>query len=189
MSDRPGFALNRLSLPLSWEALGSAPSEADCEREARSNASVLGFLLQGVDIGAAQRPGDERLAEALAPLRVKLDVIIDMLGRISYRDLVVPPVHDLELSLERMAWHSPEPLRAGDWLRVKIYFDLKFLEPIVVFAQVTSAVPDDGSSGSSVQAEFAGMPPETEDAFARLTFLAQRRQLAQRPSLTARAMR
>jgi hypothetical protein len=189
VSDRPGFVLSRLSLPISWEPLDGPPTSEARERETRSNVSVLDFLLHGVDLGAAQRPGDERLAEALAPLRVKLDIIIDMLGRIAYRDLAVPPVHDIELSLERMAWQSPAPLQVDDWLRVELYFDLKFLEPVVMFARVTSAVPDDESGGSSVQAEFADMPPETEDAFARLTFLAQRRQLAQRPAPAARALR
>lgn len=174
---------------MSWETLHAAPASEEREREARSNASVLGFLLNGVDLGAAQRAGDERLTEALAPLRVKLDVIIDMLGRIAYRDLAVPPIYDIELSFERMAWQSPAPLRVGDWLRIKLFFDLKFLEPIVMFARVTNSVPDDDTGGCSVQAEFTGMPSETENAFARLAFLAQRRQLAQRPPLAVKAMR
>jgi hypothetical protein len=189
VSERPGFVLSRLSLPVSWEPLNSAPASEEREREARSNASALGFLLHGVDLGAVQRSGDERLAEALAPLSLKLDLIIDMLGRMAYRNLAVPPVYDIELGVERIAWESPAPLRVGDWLRVKLYFDLKFLEPIVMFACVTSAVADDDSGGCSVQAEFTEMPPETEDALARLAFLAQRRQLAQRLPPAARAIR
>lgn len=188
MPDRSIY-LSRLTLPVSWEALHHAPSSEDCGKAAWSNASVLGFLLHGVDVDAAQRPSDERLAEALAPLRIKLDTVIEMLGRLTYRDVVLPPVCDIELGMDRIAWHSPLPLRAGDWLCVKLYFDPNFLEPILLYAQVASAIPDEASGGYSAQAELVETSLETEEAITRLAFLAQRRQLARRPQQTVRAGR
>jgi hypothetical protein len=174
---------------VSWETLDHAPSSEDCGKAAWSNAGVLGFLLHGIEIDAAQRPADERLAEALAPLRIKLDIVIEMLGRLTYRDVALPPVCDIELGTERIAWNSPQPLRAGDWLRIKLYFDPHFLEPIVLYGNVASAIKDDATGGCSVQAELAETSLETEEAVARLAFLVQRRQLAQRPLHGARAGR
>lgn len=188
MSDRPLF-LSRLALPVSWEKLGHAPSAEDCERAGRSNANTLGFLLHSIDLDAAHRPSDERLIEALTPLRVKLDIVIEMLGRLTYRDVVLPPVRDIDLGLTRMAWHSPQALRLGEWLRIKLYFDAKFLEPIQLFGRVESAVKEDVAGGCGVQAELAEIPGDTEDAFARLAFLAQRRQLANRPTQLMRSER
>ncbi|HWD58035.1 MAG TPA: hypothetical protein VG308_07140 [Stellaceae bacterium] len=187
MPDRPLY-LSRLALPLAWEALDREPSPEDCGKAAWSNAGVLGFLLHGIELDAAQRPADERLAEALAPLRIKLDVVIEMLGRLAYRDLALPPVRDIELGMDRLVWHSPQSLRAGDWLRFSLYFDPSFLEPIVLYGRVSSAIPDD-AGGSQVQAELTGTSLETEEAVTRLAFLAQRRQLAQRPATAARAGR
>src|ERR1700680_4151825 len=115
MPDRSIF-LSRLALPVSWEPLGRAPSTEDWERGGWGNANILGFLLHGIDLDAAQRPSDERLMEALAPLRIKLDIVIEMLGRLTYRDVVLPPVRDIELGMTRMAWHSPQALRPGQWL-------------------------------------------------------------------------
>jgi hypothetical protein len=188
MPDRPIF-LSRLTLPVSWEKLGRAPSAEDCERASWTNANTVGFLLHSIDLEAAQRPSDERLAEALAPLRIKLDTVIEMLGRLTYRDVAVPPVCDIEFGMTRMAWHSPQALRTGEWLRISLYFDTKFLEPIVLYGRVESAVEDGAAGGCGVQAELAEIPGETEEAFARLAFLAQRRQLAHRPGLTARSDR
>ena len=188
MSDRPIF-LSHLALPVSWETLDRAPSPEDCDRAASANAGVVGFLLHGVDLDAVPRPSDENLAEALAPLRIKLDMVIDMLGRLTYRDVILPPVHDIELGTGRMTWHSPVPLRSGDWLRIKLYFDQKILEPIVLYGHVESSVGDDAGGGCGVQAELAEIPAHTEEAFARLAFLAQRRQLAQRPAAAARSER
>jgi hypothetical protein len=103
-----------------------------------------------------------------------------MLGRLSYRDVALPPVRDIEIGVTRMAWQSPLSLRPDEWLRIKLYFDPVFLEPIVLYGRVSSAVADD-AGGCNVQAELSEIPVETEEALARLAFLAQRRQLAHRP--------
>jgi hypothetical protein len=112
-----------------------------------------------------------------------------MLGRLTYRDVVLPPPRDIELGMHRLAWQSPRPLRPDDWLRIKLYFDARFLEPVVLYGRVTSALSDEASGGSFVQAEFVEAPPETEEALVRLAFLAQRRQLGQRPAQTVRVER
>lgn len=91
--------------------------------------------------------------------------------------------------MTRMAWHSPQVLRPGEWLRIKLYFDTKFLEPIVLYGCVESAVKEDVTGGCGVQAELTEIPGETEEAFARLAFLAQRRQLAHRPIPAVRSDR
>jgi hypothetical protein len=187
MPDRPIY-LSRLALPVSWEALDREPSPEDCGKAAWSNAGILGFLLHGIEMEAAQRPADERLAEALAPLRLKLDIVIEMLGRLTYRDVTLPAVRDIELGMDRIAWHSPLPLGVGEWLRLKLYFDPNFLEPVVLYARVASAISED-DGGCSVQAELAETSLETEEAVTRLAFLAQRRQLAQRPTQVMRAGR
>jgi hypothetical protein len=188
MSDHSIF-LSRLALPVSWETLDRAPSSDDCDKAASANAGVVSFLLHAVDLEAVPRPSDESLVEALAPLRIKLDMIIDMLGRLTYRDVVLPPVCDIELGMSRMAWQSPRPLRPGKWVRIKLYFDAKILEPIVLYGRVESSVGDEDSGGCGIQAELAEIPPHVEESFARLAFLAQRRQLAQRPAAAARSDR
>jgi hypothetical protein len=182
--------LSRLALPISWEALDGAPSTEDCGKATWANAGVFSLLLHAIDVDAAQRPSDERLAEALAPLRIKLDIVIEMLGRLAYRDVEPPPVCNIEFATDRIGWESPRPLRVGDWLRIKLYFDPNFLEPIVLYGCVASAIPEDATGTCGVQAELVETSLETEEAVARLAFLAQRRQLAQRqPPSTARTTR
>lgn len=185
--DDDGF-LSRLALPVGWRALEGPPSAEECERAAWANAGVVAFLLHGVELDAAQRTSDERLAEALAPLRIKLDLVIEMLGRLAYRDVKLPPVRDIEFGVRRMGWRSTSVLRPGDWLRIELYFDPKFLDPVVVYGRVASAVPEDGGA-YAVQAELANAPADAEEGFARLAFLAQRRQLAQRGGHAARSER
>src|SRR5215469_14046570 len=105
MRDQAGFS-SCLTIPICIDGLCHPPSQATREVVDRSNASVLGFLLQEVDLDAMPRPADERLVEALAPLRVKLDTLIDMVGRLSYRDIKLPPACEIELGSARIAWRS-----------------------------------------------------------------------------------
>ena len=187
MLDRPAF-LSQLALPVSWEALAEPPSQQDCEQAAMANNGVAALLLRGPDLDAVPRTSDETLAEALAPLRIKLDMLVDMLGRLTYRDVTLPPVREIELGGSRLAWHSPRPLRAGEWLCIKLYFDTKILEPVILYGRVESAL-DDAGGGCGVQAELASLSAQAEEDFVRLAFLAQRRQLAQRSAGGARGER
>ena len=170
-----GFS-SRLALPLAVESLRDLPSRETRETVERSNASVLGFLLQGVDLAAMPRPADERLVEALAPLRVKLDTLIDMVGRLSYRDIKLPPVREIELGSRQIAWCSQKPWQRGDWLRIELYFDLTFREPVVLIAAVTSCVGEGRDDGWRIVADPVEMPEGIAERLARLALVTQRHQ-------------
>jgi hypothetical protein len=183
MSDRPSFAC-RVALPLAWEPLDRVPTAAVREAAQWSNAGILRFLLHEIDASAALRPAEERLAEALAPLHTKLDMIVEVLGRLAYRDLALPPPRDVELSLDHIAWRASKPLKVGGWVRLKLFFHPTFLEPIVLYARISYCSAAEGEAGCQIQAEIDEMPEATGESFARLAFLAQRRQRAERPPST-----
>jgi hypothetical protein len=180
LSDSVMFS-SRLVLPVSCDPLDQPPSREMREAAERSNAGVIGFLLQGVDLEAMPRPANERLAEALAPLRTRLEMIIEMLGRLSYRDIELPPCCDIELELARITWLSPRPLQRGAWLRIKLYFHPTFREPVIVFGTGKSCVADGSGDGCRVQADLAELSQDIGEGFARLALVTQRRQRAQRP--------
>jgi len=168
-------------LPVAWEYLDRAPTPDMTQAAAWANGGVFRFLLHGVEREASAHLADERLAEALVPIRTRLDTVIEMLERLSYRDVVLPPVRDIELSLARMAWHSPRPLQTADWLRIELYFHPSFLEPVVLFGQVGSCLEEDRDGGCRIQVDLAELPDAASESLARLAFLAQRRQRAERP--------
>ena len=175
---------SRLVLPMSCELLDQPPSREVREGIERSNSAVVAFLLQGVDLEAMPRPADERLAEALAPLRTELDMIIQMLGRLSYRGIQLPAPCGVELEPTRIAWSSLQPRRPGDWLRVELYFNPTFREPVIVFGKVTKCAEDNGDDGFRIQADLAETSEDIGESVARLAFLARRRQQARRSAHT-----
>jgi hypothetical protein len=179
--DGDGF-VSSLLLPLSSERLLDPPSRETREVVERSNAGVLGFLLQEVDLEAMPRPADERLAGALAPLRIKLDMLIDMLARLSYRDVALPPVSDVELAPTRIVWHTRQYWQRGDWLRLALYFHPTFREPITLLVEVTGCFDQSRDGSCRVEGDLVQMPPSTAEGLSRLAFLSQRQQQTrQRP--------
>lgn len=170
----------RLVLPLAWEAIAGAPAAEMRAAAEWSNAGVVRFLLHEIEAGAAVRPAEERLAEALAPIHARLEMIIEMVGRLSYRDLALPPRHDIDLGLDRIVWVAPQPV--GGWLRLKLYFHAVFLEPVVLYGKVAACRPAVDGSGSDVQVELDAIPEAIGEALIRLAFLTQRRQRGERSS-------
>jgi hypothetical protein len=181
---REPFA-SRLVLPLRSERLDAPPSVEVRQAVERSNAGVLGFLLQGVDLDALPRPADERLVEAFAPIRMKLDTIIDMLTRLSYRDVELPPLCELELGLSQIAWLSATSLEREDWTRIELYFHPMFREPIIAFGKVTGSVEQSRDEGFRIEMELIEMPEMIGQGLARLALLTQRHQQARYPGRTA----
>lgn len=179
LTDPSRFA-SRFELPVAWDRLDEPPSAMRRERASEANAGVLAFLLQGVDLDAGPRPADEQLAEALLPLRLKLDMIIDLLARHSYRDIELPPVREIAFEAGHILWEAPLPLPLGDWLRIRLYFHPTFREPIVVFGRIAEAAGNGPGAGFLIRAELAGMPEHVLGDLSRLAFLVQRRQRAQR---------
>jgi len=57
-------------------------------------------------------------------------MIIDMLGRLSYRDVELPPLCEIELGPTLVSWVSAFPQSPGNWLRIKLYLDPIFREAI-----------------------------------------------------------
>lgn len=182
--DPTGFS-SSLALPLSSDSLGHPPSRETREAVERSNASVLGFLLQGVDLEAMPRPADERLAEALTPIRIKLDTLIEMVERLSYRGIELPPVCEIELGADRIAWRSCKPWQRSDWLRIELYFHQTFREPVVLIGEVTSCVDQDREGGWCIIADLIQMPESIAERLARLALLTQRHQRVRPAARTA----
>ncbi|MGH6981351.1 MAG: hypothetical protein ACREFC_09110 [Stellaceae bacterium] len=175
-ADRPTFSL-ALTLPVEWESLAGPPTDALLYRLERSNGGILRTLLKIADLGVSP-PDDETLADAIEPLRVKLDMVLEMVARLSYRDLALPDPRSIELGLNHLCWTQTRPLAADTWLLAKIYFHDVFREPIVLAGRVAKGAAAQPDDTVKVEMDLAEMSDELGESFARLVFLEHRRHLS-----------
>jgi hypothetical protein len=179
LPDRDDF-IAWLMLPISSERLSDQPSREIAEAVARSNASVLAFLSQEVELAAMPRTADDRLATALAPLHTRLDMLIEMVARLAYRDIALPPVVPVALSPSRIIWHSRQHWGRGDWLRLELYFHPIFRESVSLLLQVTGCTEGEQEEFWQVEGSLVEMADSTREGMTRLAFLTHRQQQAWR---------
>jgi hypothetical protein len=175
-ADRPTFSL-ALTVPIAWEILAAPPGDELLDRLERSNGAVLSTLLKGVDLGAPPID-DETLAEALEPLRIKLDMVVEMVARLFYRDQMLPPPRRIELGLGHILWSQSGQIQPDAWLLNKVYFSDLFRESVNLIGRVKSCVAAPGNGGWNIQVDLVAMAEHVSESFARLMFLEHRRQLA-----------
>lgn len=175
-ADRPTFSL-ALTVPFETEGLDGPPSEDKLDQLERANGGVVATLLKSSDLGAPQVE-DEALAEALEPLRLKLDMIVEMLARLSYRELAIAEPRPVEIGLSHLRWTQPQPLPVGSWLLSRIYFHDVFREPVTLAGRVAASQARGGHF--HVEVDLAQMSDALAESFGRLVFLEHRRQLAHR---------
>lgn len=176
-ADRPTFSL-ALTVPVEWEPISGSPAIEMLNRLERANGAVLATLLRCADLGAPPVE-DEILVGALEPLRVKLDMVMEMVARMSYRDLALPAPRAIELGLMHLRWSQSAPVPVDSWLLNKIYFHDVFREPVVLAGRVASCVPGQPEGVNKIEVDLAEMSEGLSESFARLVFLEHRRQLAQ----------
>lgn len=150
------------------------------EAVAQSNASVLAFLWQEVELAAMPRTADDRLATALAPLLTRLDMLIEMVARLSYQPIALPPTVSVALTPTRIIWHARQHWGRGDWVRLELYFHQVFREPVSLLVQVTDCAEDVQEACWRVEGSLVEMPESTRDEVTRLALLTHRRQQAWR---------
>jgi hypothetical protein len=183
----PAAFVRQLALPLFGNRLCGAPT-LDMQRAVDlANAGVLDFLLHEADLEAMARPADERLAAALAPLRTKLDMLVDMVARISYRGVALPPVCEIELGPTHIAWQSRQLWQRGDWLRLELFFHPVFREPVCLLTEVTACTEQCRDGAGRTVGGLAPIPPGTAESLVRLTYLTQRHQQSRHRSRSSTA--
>jgi hypothetical protein len=127
---------------------------------------------------------DERLAAAVAPLRLKLDMLIEMIARVCYRGVALPRSCEVELGRRCVVWTSQHQWKPGDWARLSLYFDSWFREPIALFARVSECAEQSREHGWRITAELVEPLASTGERLARLALLTRRQQQTGRRAST-----
>ena len=104
---------------------------ADAMDRAQRELAQTRICADAADTGCTPRQWRTLIDElARLPLRAKLDLVIEMLSRLSYRDVTLPELCEVELGLDRIAWSSPQPMAAGTWLRLQLFFHDAYRENV-----------------------------------------------------------
>ncbi len=164
------------TLPLSWRDAGSiAPSKI--EHWQHTNLALLHALATIESI-----PGDREnelgpAAKAYERLEAKVDVMLDMLGRLLAERIEIPPEHALTLRADGLEWLDRSAPAAGSEVVISLYLSPKLPQPLSLTASVQSCTQEDDAT--RVHCVFTHLNAELTDWLERTVFRYHRRAVHQ----------
>ena len=165
-------------LPIRWEEAGAAPTAAQGLGAGNAGEQFLRHL--GV-LDEHRPDGDEdgHLSQEIQRLEFKVDLLLEMVGRLVGREAVMPAAAAVRLGADRMQWTTTpgEAPGKGRFLRVELFLYPTLPMPLELFGAIESVIarPD----GSHVTLRYAGMGEGLRNALEKLIFRQHRRLVAQ----------
>lgn len=164
-------------IPLSWRQLSADPDPAELPGIHQSNELVL-RCLSAVDESRTES-GDEdggAFAHDIARLDFKINLALDMLGRLLRMHEPAPAPAPVKLGATGVQWRSAGAPDSGSPVRVELYLSRHFPSPIVLHGRVAAVTAVDG--GNRVDVHFGDLSEPVRNWLEKLIFRQHRRQVA-----------
>jgi hypothetical protein len=185
MSDTPSDALGRGlhyddHLPLRWRPASVA--EQTSSHIAEANAEFLRVMTAFEEHGPERSDERPELAHEILRIESKLNLLLDLMGRLLAQQLKLPAPVPVSLSAERLAWTSAKAPSVGDTLLVELYLRPEYPSPLTLPVKVLSVIPEKG--GRRTTAEIVNLDDKVREWWEKTIFRHHRRQIAQARRLT-----
>jgi hypothetical protein len=128
-------------LPLRWEAVVEEAEPAVLLHDRRSNEATL-RLIFGLD---EHRPeiaeDDSAVAQELARLDFKVNLLLDLVGDLVARQLDLPGELAVRISAREIQWVDAKAPAVGQKCRLHVYLDLRYPRPLTLRGRVVGVEP------------------------------------------------
>ncbi|TVR65166.1 MAG: hypothetical protein EA420_03735 [Candidatus Competibacteraceae bacterium] len=182
MSSDPESSASNLAftgrLPLTWRELPALPDAAELQHLEQANLNLLHTLF-ALDIHAGDHSDDPLAltnATELKRLDFKVGLLLGLVGQLLAHQQAMPPEHPLALTADHLRWSAASAPPVGVPLRLELYCNLSYPQPLILHAQVDEMVSDEGEQ--QIKAHFYPMSPPMHEALERYIFLQHRRSIA-----------
>lgn len=166
-------------LPLRWQEAGEPPPPAGVLAVNRGNEQLLRNL-SAVEESRPESDEDGQGNHDIQRLESKLDLLMDMMGRLLARQIELPEPVPLRLGADALQWTCPAAQRPalGRLLRVEVYLSRKYPSPLVLFGTVESLRPAAGD-GVQVTLRYSDLGEALRSGLEKVIFRQHRRLVAQ----------
>lgn len=164
-------------VPLSWRPVSARSDLAELLSIHQSNDRILRCLI-AVDESRSES-GDEDhgpIAYDLARLDFKINLLLDMMGRLLSRHVPMPDPVLLRMSAAGLHWQSKTAPELGGALEVELYLSRRFPSPIVLRGHVDAVTP--GEHGYLIDLSYGDISEPVRNWLEKLIFRQHRRQIA-----------
>jgi hypothetical protein len=164
-------------LPLRWEPVEEEVEPGELIHDRRSNEATL-RLIFGLDEHRAEiAEEDSAVAQELARLDFKINLLLDLMGNLVARQLDLPAEADVRISAREIQWTGEEVPAVGQRCKVLVYLDLRYPRPLALWGRVTAV--DSAPGKRRVTAVFDDLGEPVQTWLEKLIFRHHRRGVAE----------
>lgn len=165
-------------IPLGWRQIESAPSASQILRTHDANERVLRCLaaLDEYHTDAAEEEHAHG-GHDLARVEFKLNLLLDMMGRILVHHMSVPEPVPVRIGATSIQWESERVPPLGQYLGIDVYLNQRYPSPITLFGVVRAVHPAEGTC--RVEVGYKDMSESVQGWIEKLIFRQHRRLVAQ----------
>ena len=177
---QPGVALvYEDRIPIAWQVLEQHPAAWQLLKAHQSNEQVLRYLASVDDQLQRHDTGEDDhgpVPHEIARLESKLNLLMDMVGRLLGEQVVLPPETPVRINADELQWQTDNPPPAGSLVSVDLYLNPRFPSPIVLHGRIDQVTPVEG--GFRVEMSYCYMSDMVRNGIEKLVFRQHRRLVA-----------
>lgn len=170
-------------LALQWGVLEEKPGEAACIALEESNLDVLRTMLMLGDYRSELVEEPAHMAQELARMDFKLNLVLDLVGEVLsyYHDQ--PPRMLVRLGIQGIEWEAVEAPPLDALISVDLYLSMRYPRALSLLGRVLSVTPLVHGTRTVVMFEDAG--EAVQDMLEKIIFRHHRRRIAHARRSTA----
>lgn len=172
-----GRPVYRDCIPLVWKIFESRPDPAEIILIQNSNEEILKAIYVLDDTYTDSEDPHDTLAQQLMRMDTKINFLMDMVGQLLSKSLIIPDRHNVSLSPTGMQWEDKHAPEVNAYLHVQLYLKINYPQPVILPAVVNS-VEKKSAEEFNIAVSFEKLTTSMEECMEKLIFRHHRRLIA-----------
>lgn len=160
-------------LPLAWKPLSALPADSELATLEHANSEILHiiFALES-HVGELSEDAEGKSPD-LARLDFKVNLLLDLVGQLLSKQLIIPESRELTLMADGLCWQEADAPPLDSLLRIELYLNLRYPRPLVLHGRVWEI------QDRRVAVAFCEQSEAVREGLERFIFVHHRRAVAQ----------
>ncbi len=163
-----------LNVPFEWQVIAEGDDIASAHEG--NNFSRL-QVIQGLEEVSSESfdefPG---LASEIQRIDFKMNVLLELVGVIATKELMIPPSVSILLSSSAVQWQTPQSLKEGVRLQLELFLEMRFPFSLVFSGRVETVTQAEGEN--SVVVNLDPQSERVQELLDKYIFRCHRRHIA-----------
>ena len=164
------------SIPLRYHVVEQLAEGAHLARLHAQSEHVLRVLSMLEDAAPMSQEESDTESHDLTRLDFKLNLVLDLVGRLLSQHVALPPVRWIKMGLEEMVWEQEAALEIGSCLEVEVFLSRVYPFSVTLPTRIVHA--DVLTQGYRLTVRYERLSEIMRDALERVVFRHHRRSVA-----------